>query len=323
MRITVLIPTYRRPRDLERCLRAIADQTRPPDEVVVVMRRTDIETRAAWNHLQHLELPLRCVEVVTPGVISALNAGLAEATGTVISITDDDAAPASRWLELIEEHFRADACLGGLGGRDRIEGEPAPAAERAPTVGRVQWCGRVVGNHHLGSGRPREVDVLKGVNMSYRRQAIAGRGFDTRLRGTGAQPHYEIAIGTQVKRSGWRLLYDPAVMVDHYPGVRTAGDHRTDRSLEAMSEASHNETLALLDLLPPLRRPVFLLWAVLVGTRVTPGMVQWVRCWPSERGWAKERLRASLRGRLGGWRTWHATRMRDNAADCEDSQRRS
>jgi hypothetical protein len=46
----------------------------------------------------------------------------------------------------------------------------------------------LIGNHHLGVGEPREVDVLKGVNMSYRRTAIADIHFDERMRGTGAQP---------------------------------------------------------------------------------------------------------------------------------------
>jgi GT2 family glycosyltransferase len=44
MRAAVLVPTYRRPRDLTRCLRAIATQTRAADEVVVVGRRGDRET---------------------------------------------------------------------------------------------------------------------------------------------------------------------------------------------------------------------------------------------------------------------------------------
>jgi GT2 family glycosyltransferase len=321
MTMSVLIPTYRRPDDLRRCLDGLARQTRPPDEVVVVVRRTDVETQGAWEVLQRLPLPLQSVEVIIPGVIGALNAGLRRVTGTVVSITDDDAVPGPHWLELIEKHFQSDPSLGGLGGRDRIEGEAGSTVTHMPTVGRIQWFGRVVGNHHLGSGGPREVDVLKGVNMSYRREAIAGGGFDTRLRGAGAQPHYEIAVATEVKRGGWRLMYDPAVLVDHYPGLRTEGDHRTDRSLEAVVDASHNETLGLLDLLPRCRRVVFLLWAVFVGTRVTPGLVQWLRCWPSERGWAKERLRASLRGRLGAWRAWRATRKDDNVAGRKDSQR--
>ena len=35
-RASVLIPSFRRPGPLARCLRSLADQTAPPDEVLVV-----------------------------------------------------------------------------------------------------------------------------------------------------------------------------------------------------------------------------------------------------------------------------------------------
>ena len=54
-------------------------------------------------------------------------------------------------------------------------------------VGKLAWFGRLTGNHHLGVGGGREVDVLKGVNMSFRREAIADLRFDQRMRGSGAK----------------------------------------------------------------------------------------------------------------------------------------
>ncbi|MGI8501337.1 MAG: glycosyltransferase family 2 protein, partial [Hassallia sp.] len=65
--ITVLIPTYRRPLDLVRCLEALKKQTRQADEVLVVVRDTDAET---WTFLQTFNLdslPLRTVTVKVPG----------------------------------------------------------------------------------------------------------------------------------------------------------------------------------------------------------------------------------------------------------------
>ena len=77
-----------------------------------------------------------------------------------------------------------------------------------------------------------------------------------------------------VRRSGWRLVYDPAVAVDHYPGELMAGvDHRGLADRPSLADAAHNETVAMLDYLPPLRRAVFLVWATLVGTRLLPGAV--------------------------------------------------
>lgn len=38
MKLTVLVPSYRRPDDLARCLKALQQQARPADQVVVVVR---------------------------------------------------------------------------------------------------------------------------------------------------------------------------------------------------------------------------------------------------------------------------------------------
>lgn len=45
MKMTVLVPTYRRPQDLERCLKAL-QPTCAADEVLTIVRDTDNETHA-------------------------------------------------------------------------------------------------------------------------------------------------------------------------------------------------------------------------------------------------------------------------------------
>jgi cellulose synthase/poly-beta-1,6-N-acetylglucosamine synthase-like glycosyltransferase len=116
-----------------------------------------------------------------------MNAGLDAACGDIIAFTDDDAAPHTDWLERIEAHFLSDTNIGGVGGRDWVyHGTQLEEGERE-VVGQVQWFGRVIGEHHLGVGEAREVDVLKGVNMSFRRSAIGNalRSADARYRSPG------------------------------------------------------------------------------------------------------------------------------------------
>ena len=45
--ISVMVPTYRRPADLKRCLDALRAQARPADEVLVVARPEDDATHRA------------------------------------------------------------------------------------------------------------------------------------------------------------------------------------------------------------------------------------------------------------------------------------
>ncbi|AFZ26770.1 glycosyl transferase [Cylindrospermum stagnale PCC 7417] len=304
MRNTVLIPTYRRPLDLSRCLLALQKQTKPVSQAIAIVRDTDTETWQFLSQFTNHNLPLQIVTVTQSGVVAALNAGLASVEGDIISITDDDAAPHPDWLEKITAHFTADSCIGAVGGRDWIHHDSKLEDDSRPVVGRLQWFGRVIGNHHLGVGVPREVDVLKGVNMSFRQKAIETLRFDQRMRGTGAQVHFEMAFTLTLKRAGWKIIYDPSVAVDHYPAQRFDEDQRQNFNEIALINLVHNETLVLLEHLPPIRRVVFLIWALLVGTRDSLGLIQWLRFFPSQKQLVGKKLLASWRGRWQGWQTY-------------------
>ena len=274
MKLSVLVPTYRRPTFLARCLGALERQTRPPDQVLVVTRESDAETIAFLEHLLS-PLPLEIARVDEPGQVAALNAGLDMASGDVVAITDDDAAPHRDWLQRIEKHFADDPDVAGVGGRDWLHNGPLNRDVR--TVGTIQWFGRRIGNHHRGTGPARYVDVLKGANMSYRMSAIRALRFDSRLLGSGAQVHNDMCFSLRLRTCGRQLLYDPAVGVDHFTAERFDDDARVTRSREAIANEAHNETLGILEYLPRSRWVVFLLWSALIGHRGLPGVLQCVR----------------------------------------------
>jgi cellulose synthase/poly-beta-1,6-N-acetylglucosamine synthase-like glycosyltransferase len=283
---------------------ALQAQTKPVDQVIVVVRDTDSQTWQFLDQLPPHNLPLQIVTVTVPGMVAALNAGLAAVEGDIVSLTDDDAAPHPDWLAKINAHFLSDSCIGGVGGRDWVHQGGKLEDDSRELVGKLQWFGRMIGNHHLGVGTAREVDVLKGVNMSFRHAAIQQLRFDERLRGTGAQVHCDMAFSLAVKRAGWKLIYDPQVAVDHYPAQRFDEDQRHNFNDIAFINSVHNETLVLLDHLPPLRQFVFLLWAFLIGTRDSFGLIQWLRLVPNQGQLAHKKWLASWRGRWQGWQTY-------------------
>ncbi|MBP0596186.1 glycosyltransferase [Paraburkholderia sp. LEh10] len=274
MKVTVLVPTYRRTADLVRCLLALRQQERSCDEVVVVARSEDDATLTCLGDRKIVEgLPLNVVLSDVPGQVAALNRGLEAASGDVIAITDDDAAPHADWTRRIVTAFEADPCLGAIGGRDWMHLKGRLVEGERPIVGKITCFGKVIGNHHLGVGEPREVDVLKGANMSYRREAVRNIRFDTRLRGTGAQVHNDMAFSMSVKKAGWRLVYDPQIAVDHFPAERFDEDRRDVPTLAAICNAAFNLHLTLRGHLSPLHRGVVWWWYMLVGTRAYPGCV--------------------------------------------------
>ena len=92
IKISVVIPTYRRPKELARCLDALKKQKVPTYEVLVVVRDTDTETWTFFQTFNPELLPMRTVTVNVSGVVAAMNVGMDAASGDIIAFTDDDAA---------------------------------------------------------------------------------------------------------------------------------------------------------------------------------------------------------------------------------------
>jgi GT2 family glycosyltransferase len=102
--VSVVIPTFRRPDLLERCLIAVANQDldRRDYEIIVVNDGPDAVTRylvesrrqrmAAGPRIRYLAMPARC------GPAAARNRGWRAAAGNIVAFTDDDTIPERQWL---------------------------------------------------------------------------------------------------------------------------------------------------------------------------------------------------------------------------------
>jgi GT2 family glycosyltransferase len=272
------------------------------------MREDDLATRDYLDSRNPELLPLKIAYVKVPGIVAARNVGMAAIRSDVVALIDDDAVPRPDWVMKILEHFRANPRLGGLGGRDQcyLDGKPRPASN--PVVGKLLWYGKHLGNHNAGSGSPREVDILKGVNMSYRRSAIEGLAFDTRLR--GSQCADDFAFSRAVALAGWKLVYDPAVLVDHYEGARDDRRHYASiqtTDLPGFEDSVHNTVLAWWNSLTPVGQFASSFFFFFIGTRTMPGLVQAIRFTPAlgRSSWlrfvhAQEGRRAAIRTAKAG-----------------------
>src|SRR3954466_7585520 len=82
---TVLLPSWRRPKHLARCLQSLAAQTISPLDVVIVWQSDDKATRDLAISLRHL-LPcgIRIVHSPEPGVVPAENTALSVASGDIV-----------------------------------------------------------------------------------------------------------------------------------------------------------------------------------------------------------------------------------------------
>lgn len=265
--IAVIVPTFQRAVQLEHCLRGLAAQTLRADRVVVAARTNDVETQAALPRLRTDVIPFESVTIERPGVIAALVAAVARCTEDVVAHVDDDAVPLPDWLERLLAHYGPG--VGGVGGRDVLAGRASRVSER---VGRVTPYGRYHGNHHLGDGPARDVDVLKGACMSMRRELWRP---ESGLRGAGAQVNWELEMCLHARRECWRLIYDPAIRVDHFLAPRHDGD-REAPTLRARADAEWNYAYAIGRWLPPARAVAAAVYSCAVGSPRAPGLVRLV-----------------------------------------------
>lgn len=297
--IAVVIPTYSRPDDLARCLEALAEQTRAPDEIIVVVRAGDSLT-IERSRRQAQRLALDVVTVDRPGQVAALNVGLSRVRSDLVAFTDDDCRPHPEWIARLCAHFLSDERVGAVGGRDIVHQDGAQLVVSVRAVGRFTWYGRLLGNHHAISSR-QDVQFLKGANMAYRREVL--RGFDERLRGYGAQVHNDLKASLEVWSAGHRIVWDPAVIVDHYPAPR-ADEDRVRRSPASVRNQHHNEVYTVMSIRPRRVALVAVAYSLMVGTRTGPGILLLPHVLlSSSRRRASPCLFAALRGRLDGLRT--------------------
>lgn len=290
-RLSVVVPTFGRVKSLERCLEGLAVQTEPPDEIVVVRRREDGETARFLR--SYARYGVVEAEVRRPAQAIAMIAGVQRAHGQLLAFTDDDAVPRPNWLGVIRRHL-ARGDVGGVGGRDVVHGGESARNGETSDVGRITAWGKLIGNHHIGTGGPREVHVLKGANMAFRRRALA---IPENLRGSGAQIHQEVAISLWARSRGWKLVYDPAAVVDHYPATRFDADRRDRPDPIAIQNIAYNYGACLLSFEPRLiwRRAAF---GLLLGDAGTPGLGRAAVALARRHPKIVRRLAPSLRGQI-------------------------
>ncbi len=272
---SVLVPSFRRPEKLARCLEALASQTRAPDEVVVVWQGDDVGTEQAARQLRNqFPFELRILHSPCLGIVPAENLALLNSNGEIVMLIDDDAVAFPEWLNRHIEQY-ADPATGAVGGpADNYDGGRGFPKRAATPIGRTTWYGRSFGNlyDHPPEWRlksPLEVDHLAGFNMSIRRHAFDR--FENALK-----PYwqgFEADACLQVKANGYKVLFDFANVVRHYPSNTVYASGRDGDLQQKVYNAAFNEALILgKHTARPLRK-LRLAYLLIFGAVNTPGLV--------------------------------------------------
>ncbi len=123
--VSVVIPTYNRPRQLAQCLDGLSQLTYPRNrfEVIVVNDGGPIDlTPAVAGYRDRLNLTLLRQPRGGPG--AARNAGAAAARGDIIAFLDDDCRPAEDWLLRLATCFSLETDQRSARSPNRLIGGP-------------------------------------------------------------------------------------------------------------------------------------------------------------------------------------------------------
>lgn len=241
-KVAVVIATRDRAESLKRCLVSLFNQTRMPDEVVVVDNApatsdtADLLATLYAGRVHHVIEP-------TPGLGRAHNTGLRHVSSDIVLFTDDDVVLDSHWVAAMAMPMEADptvGCVTGLILPAELETRAQVWTERHGGFGK--GLNRRI--YDLQANRPKSVlfpftagQFGSGANMAFRASALrrAG-GFDAALgAGTLARGGDDLAAFFSIVDAGFRLIYQPQGILWHY--------HR--RSVEGMRRQAYSYGMGL------------------------------------------------------------------------------
>ena len=196
MTLSVIIPTLRRPVELERAIRSVMVQTgvhARPDSLVVADNDPDGSARLQVEALaRQASFPIVYVHAPKPGVATARNAALAATDADLIAFLDDDEVASPSWLTALvdaRDRLNADVVFGPIQGRapsaraweqaylERFFSRPGPEADQI--VDEPYGCGNALflRSTTLAGPAPFDIDTDQtGGEDDALFQALASRG---------------------------------------------------------------------------------------------------------------------------------------------------
>jgi GT2 family glycosyltransferase len=208
---SILVPTWNRPRQLERCLAAMAALDYPHDrlEVVVIDDGSEspiadlVRPGAFSGRVKWLRQP-------NAGPAAARNLGAQHATGEFLAFTDDDCTPSPEWLRQLAAAFaeNPEALVGGWT-INALAGNLCSTASQLILETAYCWLPWVNS----------ELQFFASNNLAVRADLfLAAGGFDASFRASEDRDFCDRWV-----RTGRSLLYAPHAVVQHWHELTLAG----------------------------------------------------------------------------------------------------
>jgi GT2 family glycosyltransferase len=219
--VTVAICTYHRPDDLIKAMRSIKDQTRLPEEVIIVDNGCQDDIKAL---VESVMPSARYVAESFPGLDFARNRAICETNSEILAFLDDDAIADPDWVFSIRNAFSNNnvSALTGLILPLELKTNAQQLFEKNGGFGRG-FKKRIVpktsgnGAFHVFPALVNTFNIGSGCNMAFKTSVLKKlNGFDVALDAGAFLPGGgDLDMFYRTMRNGYRIIYEPKAMVLH------------------------------------------------------------------------------------------------------------
>lgn len=217
--ITIGIATYNRHHILKHCIKHILQQTKKPDEVIIVD-----STREIFRDPELLELEKFCKTIYlkqeekTP-LPKGRNIILSKCHTDIISFIDDDSLISTRFIQTIADTFTDEKIAGATGPTinstiDLTYKENIISNNSTFNTYITPWGDIYSNTRRWIPTKQIECSTMIGANMSFQTQILKSvGGFDENL----FNPSFREDTDPQIKirRFGYKFIYHPDIFVYH------------------------------------------------------------------------------------------------------------
>ncbi len=207
-KISVIVPVHNCRETIASCLDSLIQLDYPSFEIIIIDDESTDETPEICGTYPQAKL----VRVPKGGPSKARNVGIRIARGDFVAFTDGDCIVERDWLTELEKGFTSPE-IAGVGGDQKC---PADDTQMGNTIHGFLKCVGFVADYVKTDVQMKETEHNPTCNGMYRRQILEEvGGFNEEL-----WPGEDVELDLQIRRRGYKLIYNPAASVAHYrPGT--------------------------------------------------------------------------------------------------------
>jgi GT2 family glycosyltransferase len=204
VRISLVISTTNRPREISALLNSLYRQTVKPHQVVVVDQSADNATERSVLASKN-ELPVTYLRDDRKGLSRGRNLGVSLVNGDVVAFPDDDCVYPPDTLDKVQEKFSSDPALDILTGM-------SITPTGIPSQGRWGSAPRPIDRYNIWTSQT-------SYTTFYKTETFHLAGVFNEELGVGSGTKWgageETELMLRALRNGAKALYDPAIKVMH------------------------------------------------------------------------------------------------------------